>query len=74
MKKIISILTICFLALCLVGCGSNDDKNDDVTTVTWWVHQENSWNIAHQELADAYMATHENVKIEIEIFPYDDFE
>lgn len=75
MKKIISLLVVCLLTLSLAGCDSKEDtQSSDKTVVTWWVHQENSWNIAHQELADAYMALHDDVKIEIEIFPYDDFE
>ena len=79
-KKLILIaLTVVLtlgVALVITGCGgSGGDDSSDGTTLTFWTHNdEDTWNESYQAIADAYMAEHPDVTINIEAFPYDEFE
>lgn len=43
-------------------------------TLQYWTHVETPWNISNDELAAAFTEEFPNIKIEIEAYPYDDFE
>ena len=79
-KKLILIaLTVVLtlgIALVITGCGGSDGgESSDGTTLTLWTHNdEDTWNESYQSIADAYMEEHPDVTINIEAFPYDEFE
>ena len=79
-KKLILIaLTVVLtlgIALVITGCGGSDSGgSSDGTTLTLWTHNnEESWNASYQSIVDAYMEEHPDVTVNIESFPYDEFE
>lgn len=85
MKKIVSLILVCALALCLASCAPAAGGNEpsaaapaapagEQVELTIWGHQEDSWNNSYRAIADKYMADNPNVKISYEFFPYDEFE
>ena len=79
LKLILIALTVVLtlgIALVITGCGGSDSGgSSDGTTLTLWTHNnEESWNASYQSIVDAYMEEHPDVTVNIESFPYDEFE
>ena len=79
MKKLIAIVSvIAMLAGLMTGltaCGSKSSDSGDGTVLTFWTHNdEDTWNESYQGIVDAYMEEHPDVQINIEAFPYDEYE
>jgi multiple sugar transport system substrate-binding protein len=79
MKKLLVCLLAAVMVLGIAGCGSPAGESPQTSgsteqvVLTFWAHQE-AWNTSYQNIADAYMAEHPNVKIQFEFFPYDEYE
>ncbi len=76
-KKILAVVLVLAMTLGVVctmtGCGGG--SSSDEATLTIWTHNdEDSWNESYQSIVDAYMEEHPDVKINIESFPYDEYE
>lgn len=89
MKKAMVFLMVVGMLLIAAACGNNvaTDGNDrtsgdsdtgtingDVIELTFWAHQEESWNNSYKEIAEAFTADNPNIKIKFEFYPYDEFE
>ena len=81
MKKRILLIALCVIftlgmTVTMTGCGGGDESSsDDSNTLTLWTHNdEETWNNANQDLIEAYMAENPDVTINIESFPYDEYE
>lgn len=46
----------------------------EIVELTFWGHQNETWNNSHREIAEKFMAENPNIKINFEFFPYDEFE
>lgn len=65
------ILTI-GVAVVITGCGKSSSNE---STLTFWTHNdEDTWNESYQKIVDAYMEENPDVTINIESFPYDEYE
>ncbi|MBQ4361720.1 MAG: extracellular solute-binding protein [Lachnospiraceae bacterium] len=82
-KKIIAIAAVLAMTVglmaSLTACGgsgsSGGGKEGEAQTLTLWTHNdEDSWNESYQGIVDAYNAEHPDVQINIESFPYDEYE
>lgn len=81
-KKLIAIVSIVAmltgLMTGLTACGSKSSDSSgsgDGVTLTFWTHNdEDTWNESYQGIVDAYMEEHPDVQINIEAFPYDEYE
>lgn len=79
-RKIISVLTalamLATLCFAMTGCGDNGGSDSDKSaTLKIWIHNdEDSWTKSYETIAENYMKEHENIKIEFESFPYDEYE
>lgn len=73
---IIAAMLVCqLLVLSACGGGSGSGGSSDENTIVFWTHNnEESWNQSYQDIVDGYMAEHPDVKIQIESFPYDEYE
>ncbi|MCR2822980.1 ABC transporter substrate-binding protein [Lederbergia panacisoli] len=49
---------------------SNGDSKEEVT-LTWWVHQSPAFNEANKAMIEEFEEEHPNIKIKMEIFPWD---
>lgn len=68
MAALLLLTSVCMLSAC--GGKKADDK-----TLTLWTHNdEDSWNQSYEAIVAAYMKEHPDVKINIESFPYDEYE
>ena len=77
MKKILSIvLSIAMvLTMCLTMTACGGKKADDENALTLWIHNdEDSWTESYQKIVDDFMAANPDIKINIESFPYDEYE
>ena len=77
MKKIISVLLAILMVFSLTACSSGDSDtgaNGDVVTLKMWAHQNEPWNNAYRDAIAAFEAENEGIKIELETFPYNEFE
>ena len=81
MKKRLLLIALCAvfavgMAVVMTGCGgSSDEGSGDGVSLTFWTHNdENTWNESYQNIVNAYMEEHPDVKINIEAFPYDEYE
>ena len=82
MKRALSAGLVLAMTTALVGCGGKSykesngggEESGDQITLTFWSHQEEAWDKSYQEIADAFMAENPDIKINIETFPYDDYE
>lgn len=76
MKKAIGIALALLMAASLFACAapSGGAASSDVVELTFWGHQEDSWNTSYRAIADAFMAENPDIKINFEFFPYDEFE
>lgn len=78
-KKALSlVLAALMLMMALTGCqsgGGNSESNEgDTITLKYWTHLETPWNISNDKLIAAFEAENPGIKIEVEAYPYDDFE
>ena len=76
MKKAIGITLALLMAASLLACAapSGGASSGDVVELTFWGHQEDTWNTSYRAIADAFMAENPDIKINFEFFPYDEFE
>ena len=81
MKRIVASALTAAMVLALAGCGGSSYKDANSSTsddgkihLTFWSHQEEAWDNSYQEIADAFMEENPDIVIEIETFPYDDYE
>jgi multiple sugar transport system substrate-binding protein len=88
MKKkasVVLLTVVLALGTLLAACGGNDKNEgkpstgggegagDKQITLTWWVHENPSFTDANKQMIAAYEAEHPNVKINMQVFPYDAF-
>ena len=75
-KRIVSLLLCGIMVFSLAGCsgGSKKAGGADEVTLTMWTHQNEPWYDAYMKAIEGFEAEHEGVNIEIETFPYDEFE
>lgn len=77
MKKAICITLALLMTASCFACASKPTGGasaKDVVELTFWGHQEDSWNTSYRSIADAFMAENPDIKINFEFFPYDEFE
>lgn len=78
-NKLIYLLTALLIIMSLLaGCqgssgpgGGNDEGN---IVLKYWTHLETPWNISNDKLIAAFEEEFPHIKIDVEAFPYDDFE
>ncbi len=78
-RKIVAIAAVMALLAglmtCLTACGGSSSSKEDAKTLTLWTHNdEDSWNESYQNIVNAYMEANPDVTINIESFPYDEYE
>ena len=79
MRRIIGILLALVLILGVAaGCGGGGDNGeveDGKIVLKYWTHNdEDAWNESDAAMIAAFEEENPDIKIEIESFPYDDFE
>lgn len=76
MKKTIGIALAFLMAASLFACAAptGGAPKGDVVELTFWGHQEDSWNTSYRAIAEAFMAENPDIKINFEFFPYNEFE
>lgn len=74
MKRIINAVLSGVLACSLVGCSSGSSNSSDGIVLTFWAHQNEPWNNSYKEIISAFEAENKGITINLETFPYDDFE
>lgn len=79
MKKRLLLIALCVIftlgmTVTMTGCGGSGGGSDE-STLTFWTHNdEDTWNESYQSIVDAYMEQNPDVTINIEAFPYDEYE
>jgi multiple sugar transport system substrate-binding protein len=84
MKRLLVCVLAALMILGIAGCGakpasdgsasvSGASGTGDSIVLTFWAHQE-AWNDSYKKIADQYMTEHPNIKIQLEFFPYDEYE
>ena len=80
-KKIVAMISVAALLTGLMtgltACGGSGGSSGggDGKTLTLWTHNdEDSWNESYQSIVEAYMEEHPDVTVNIESFPYDEYE
>lgn len=75
MRKTISLLLCAIMIFSMTGCGeSKSTSSGETVTLKMWAHQNEPWNAAYEDAIAAFEEENEGVKIELETFPYDEFE
>lgn len=77
MKKVISLALVLLLAVSCLSCANAPEgaaSSKDAVELTFWGHQEDTWNTSYLAIGDAFMAENPDIKISFEFFPYDEFE
>lgn len=69
---VLSLVLTLGIAVVVTGCG--DSSSDDATLTIWTHNDEDTWNESYQAIVDSYMEKNPDVTINIESFPYDEFE
>jgi len=74
--KLLKIAIASLMILSLTACSNEKSKTDSdgVTTITFWGHQEQSWNDAYISIGKKFEAEYPEYKVDFEFFPYDSFE
>jgi multiple sugar transport system substrate-binding protein len=76
--KVVSIMIMIFLLL-MTACSSKETgssekgSSDGKVTLTWWSHDGPAFVKANKKFIEDYEAANPNVKIKLQIFPYDAF-
>lgn len=86
-RRFLSAFVAAAMAVSLVGCAGGSgaktetgkdqvqaDTQAEKTVLTFWGHQEFSWNDSYKEIADLFMKENPDIEIKLEFFPYDQFE
>jgi len=78
MRKLLCSLLVVVMVLSLAGCSSKNEKSvaadSEKTVLTFWGHQEESWNKSYETIAEQFMKENPDIEIKLEFFPYDTFE
>ena len=75
MKKILVVffaLVLC--AVLFTAGGRSEGKAGGKTTVQFWGHVNNAWNLSHQDTIKKFNASQSEITVVPTFFPYDDFE
>lgn len=72
MKKITKILLSSMMIASLAGCSKPQDS--ETVELTMWGHQNDPWNNAYRDAIAEFEKTNPEIKINLETFPYDEFE
>jgi multiple sugar transport system substrate-binding protein len=76
-KKLLCLLCALLMSVSLLtGCQGQTGKAPDDKTITlkYWTHQETPWNISNDKLIAAFEEEYPDIRVEVEAYPYDDFE
>lgn len=78
-KLICLLLALMLPGLLLTGCQKSQTTKGKVSdgepiTLKYWTHLETPWNISNDKLIAAFEDEYPDIKIEVEAYPYDDFE
>ncbi|MCF0144797.1 MAG: extracellular solute-binding protein [Firmicutes bacterium] len=77
-RKVLSIvlsIVLCFaVGVSFTACGSGSDSGDDKTLTLWIHNDEDSWTQSFNDVVAGYMEANPDVTINIESFPYDEYE
>lgn len=87
MKRVINVIISLGLAASLIGCGNSSENTESNTTsaastssegenveLTLWSATSGAWLDALQTVVDGFESENPNITINIETFPYKDFE
>lgn len=83
MKKIISTFLAAIMMFSMTGCGGKTTDevrgesaavSEEKTQLTFWGHQELSWNNSYQAIVDGFVKENPDIEIKLEFFPYDQYE
>lgn len=78
MRKLLCSLLVVVMVLSLAGCSSKNEESaaadSEKTVLTFWGHQEESWNKSYETIAEQFMKENPDIEIKLEFFPYDTFE
>lgn len=82
MRKLLCCLIAVAMVVSLIGCAKNEEgtttesatADNGETVLTFWGHQEESWNKSYEAIAEQFMKENPDIKIKLEFFPYDTFE
>lgn len=53
---------------------SGGGDSEEEITLRYWTHVETPWNISNDKMVEAFQKEYPNIKIEVEAYPYDEFE
>lgn len=56
------------------GSAAASAGSDEPVTLTFWGHQQDTWNASYQAIADSFHEKYPNITIQYEFYPYDEFE
>lgn len=87
-KFLYLLIALLTLAMLITGCQKEEPAVDpapgeqpaqeepaaETITLKYWTHLETPWNISNDKLIAAFEEEFDNIKIEVEAYPYDDFE
>jgi multiple sugar transport system substrate-binding protein len=79
MKRNLSVLVLVMAALMALAAGCSKKEgaaggSAQTVNLRFWTHQNIPWNDSNDRLAAGFMQENPGIKIEIEAFPYADFE
>ena len=75
MKKLLLVFVCLLMVLGTVGCGGDKPVDTgEAVTLTFWGHQNDPWNANWRETVKLFNEKYPNITIDLEFFPYDDFE
>ena len=75
MKKLLLVFVCLLMILGTVGCGGDKPVDTgEAVTLTFWGHQNDAWNASWEDVVKRFNEKYPNITIDLEFFPYDDFE
>ena len=75
MKKLVCCGLSALLSATMFGCSSSSGGSDgDKVELTFWGHQNEPWAASYQKIAREFEEKNPDIHINIEFFPYDQFE